>query len=179
MGSMPGHVARSPEFAALDAALNANPQYFFDAYKGPMTLPKLIDEAVSQGIITAATRDHIKDHWQTPWPVTNDVLKRGLYWACRLSLYESGDLALPRPTPRPIATTWICGLPAQTFEVVSLVSMHQVTVMILTPPPGHEDMPSGQGNQPVWTTQAKTAPVDPGETEVEVHGQTRTVRPQY
>ncbi len=178
MGAMPGHVTRSPEFAALDAALNANPKYFFDAYKGNKSLPELIDEAVTQGIITPETREHIKKHWQTPWPSVNEVLRRGLYWACRLSLYESGDIALPRLTPRPIATSWICG-PYQHLEVNNLVTTHQVTMIILTPPPTEPTAPSGQGIQPVWTTQSKSEPVEPGEVEVETTHKTRTLRPQY
>ncbi len=186
MPSMPGHVTKTTEFEYLDTALTTNPKKFEKGYDSPSKQVKLLlQKAVQDGVITPGIEQHVLQHWLgSNWPNAadvEDILQRGLLWAVRLSLYENGLEDSPRTTPLPIRSVWICAGPTTSthFELTSLVSDRQVTLIFFTPEPAQNPAPAGNYLQPIWTTRSEPSfPFQLGkEVQVDDWQHTITVRP--
>ena len=191
MPNMPGTVTKTRTFTAMDGFWNANPATFMTAYQ-TSSFAALLNDAVAKGLITPAVAAHVNTHWLNQyWPTASarDVLHRGLYWTMRVAVHEDagGPNEKPRPVPLPICCAWICsgGKPKNgkaRFEVISIESPQQVTLLFLTPSPQGlwGDEPEGPF-QPIWATRHIHFPVDNGEHELEQwpasKPTTRTVRP--
>ncbi len=185
MSTMPGRVTKTPAFESFDSHVYADLKAFEEKYGKPPQIDDLLEDAVQRGIITDGTRQHVRADWlQLYWPKAthaNRILQRGLYWAVRLARYIDGDDTKgERKAALPLCSVWICtgeyGDPR--FEVVSLVSEHQVTVIFLTPPPEKDlSLPSGLAMQPIWSTRCEAFPEVPGERLIDTWYQTVTVRP--
>ncbi|MEN8160388.1 MAG: hypothetical protein ABFS41_09995 [Myxococcota bacterium] len=166
MASMPGVVTKTLTFIQMDAAWTANPAAFLNDYAN-----KEFDNLLASAPVKQATKQHVSADWvpsSDDWlgPHAKQVIRRGLYWAMRVALYENAGTEdeKPRKQALPICSAWVCsGAPGKQkkkpggkkdvprFEVVSLESPHQVTLLILTPPPSTN--PHGdQLLQPVWAT---------------------------
>ncbi len=182
MASMPGLVTKTKTFTVMDAAWSANPANYLSDYAN-----KEFDNLLASAPVQQGTKTHVKDDWVDPlkdWlgADAKQVIRRGLYWAMRVALYENAGEPdeKPRQKPLPICSAWVCsGAPSKQkpgkkkkkdvprFEVVSLESQHQVTLLLLTPPP--TTSPVGNSTfQPVWATR-QLDPYGPeaGEFELE------------
>jgi hypothetical protein len=185
MASMPGLVTKTLTFIDMDAAWSADPVTYLNDYAN-----KEFDELLGLAPVKPATKQHVTADWVDPlkdWlgADAKQVIRRGLYWAMRFALYENAGGAdeKQRKCALPICSAWVCsGAPGKQkpkkngkapakdvprFEVVSLESEHQVTLLFLTPPPAAN--PVGKDLlQPVWATR-QLDPYGPeaGETELE------------
>jgi hypothetical protein len=186
MASMPGLVTKTLTFIDMDAAWSANAATYLNDYAN-----KEFDNLLAAAPVKQATKQHVNADWVDPlkdWlgEDAKQVIRRGLYWAMRVALYEDagGANEKPRKKALPICSVWVCsGAPGKQkpkkngkaaakkdvprFEVVSLESEHQVTLLFLTPPPATS--PVGNSRlQPVWATR-QLDPYGPeaGETELE------------
>jgi len=191
MPNMPGTVTKTKTFTAMDGFWSADPATFMNAYD-TSTFTALLNDAVNKGLIPQAVADHVTTHWLNQyWPTAaaRDVLHRGLYWAMRVAVHEeAGGLnEKARISPLPICCAWICsgGKPKngkERFEVISIESAQQVTLLFLTPSPKGlwGDEPIGPF-QPIWATRHVDFLVDNGEHQLEqwpaIAPTTRTVRP--
>jgi hypothetical protein len=193
MPNMPGTVTKTRTFTAMDAFWSADPAQFMADYDSSGFAALLVD-AVNKNLISQAVADHVTHHWLNQyWPTAEarDVLHRGLYWAMRVAVHENagGPNETTRAAPLPICCAWICsgGKPKNgkaRFEVISIESAQQVTLLFLTPSPTGlwGDEPIGP-YQPIWATRHIHFPVDNGEHQLEQWGPTparpttRTVRP--
>jgi hypothetical protein len=193
MPNMPGTVTKTRTFTAMDGFWSADPTSFMNAY-ATSSFAALLADAVGKGLIPQAVANHVTTHWLNQyWPTAGarDVLQRGLYWAMRVALYEDagGPNEHLRTAALPICCGWICsGGKAkggkERFEVISIESAQQVTLLFLTPSPKGlwGDEPIGPF-QPIWATRHIHFPTDNGEHELEQWGPaggaktTRTVRP--
>jgi hypothetical protein len=192
MPNMPGSVTKTATFDAMDAIWSGNPEARMAEYDQASSITALLDAAEANKWITKEIRTHVEQHWLDKyWPKAEaqEVLQRGLYWAMRVAAFHDGNLSRRRynaqglPDPLPICCAWICsgGKPKgekPRFEVISLESDHQVTVLFLTPPPKGlwGDEPEGS-LQRVWSTRREEFGVDNGETKLEHWKKTYTVRP--
>ena len=195
MPNMPGTVTKTSTFAKMDKKWSIDPNARMIEYDTTNFTTLLADAVTKHGWIPQTVADHVKNHWL---PSTGyfgvadaqDVLQRGLYWAMRVAVFKNaGDPAneTKRNAPLPICCAWVCsgGKPKNNrnlFEVITLESDRQVTLLFLTPAPKN----AGNGKvgsplQPVWATRRIEFALDPGEKELEQWPPntptTRTVRP--
>jgi hypothetical protein len=192
MPNMPGSVTKTSTFEFMDTIWSGNPEARMVEYDQAASLDKLLDAAETAKWITPQIRKHIEDHWlKKYWPKVDaeEVLQRGLYWAMRVAAFKDGNLARRRynpqgaPDPLPLCCVWVCsgGKPKgekPRFEVISIESDHQVTVLFLTPPPKGLWGDEHEGSlQRVWSTRREEFALDNGETKLESWRHTITARP--
>jgi hypothetical protein len=182
MSIMPGRVTKTIGFESFDKEISNNHKLYQERYAKDPQIDELLDQAVQDGIITDDTRKHVRADWlQAFWPKVkhaNRILQRGLYWAVYAARHDEDGVE--RTAPLPICSLWVCtgeyGDPR--FEVASIVSKQQVTVVFLTPPPEKElKLPPGPALQPVWSTRSEAYPEVPGEKLIGTWFNTVTVRP--
>jgi hypothetical protein len=136
MGTMPG-VNRGRHFAELDLRFGGDPEEFLPVYD-------LALEALESGRslselagarVAAEDAQHFSEHWLGQWwpehqPVET-VLRAGLVEA----IGQARDAELP------LQTIVVSGA-LDAFEVVVIRGRHQVTMLLVTPPPpGTADVP--------------------------------------
>jgi hypothetical protein len=195
MSTMPGTVTRTYTFAQMDVVWSVDPHARMKEYETAPDIPKLLSDAVANGWIGQEVADHVTDHWlNTYWPTADaqDVLQRGLYWAMRVAAFHDGDLTRRRAKALPIGCLWVCsGGKAHKkdpnnpkdkdfarFEVISVETDHQLTLLLLTPPPAKLPPEKAEGSlQRVWSTRRSEFGLDAGETKLEQWRTTCTVRP--
>jgi hypothetical protein len=195
MATMPGTVTKTYTFNQMDVIWSADPHARMLEYANAPDIPKLLSDAVANNWISQDVADHVTDHWlNTYWPTADaqDVLHRGLYWAMRVAAFHDGDLSRRRTKALPISCAWICSggkthkkdpsnpkdKDFQRFEVVSFESDHQLTLLLLTPPPAKLVPEKNEGPlQRVWSTRRSEFGLDAGETKLEQWRTTFTVRP--
>jgi hypothetical protein len=193
MPNMPSTVTKTSTFSMMDTFWSPDPEARMNEYNAAASFKALLDDARINNWITQSVFDHVNDHWlQTYWPGTDpqEVLHRGLYWAMRVAAFHDGDLSRRRmdaqgnPDPLPICCAWVCSggkmkKKKARFEVVSIESDHQLTLLFLTPPP--EDLaPDKEKEGPlqrIWSTRDIDFDVEKGETKLEDWQQTVTARP--
>jgi hypothetical protein len=190
---MPGTVTKTSTFSMMDTFWNPDPETRMKEYASAPDIHKLLADAVAKGWIQQGVANHVTDHWlKTYWPGTDpqEVLHRGLYWAMRVAAFHDGDLSRRRmdaqgkPDPLPICCAWVCSggkmkKKKARFEVVSLESDQQLTLLLLTPPP--EDLTDEKEKegplQRIWSTRDTDFGVEFGETKLEDWQHTVTARP--
>jgi hypothetical protein len=202
MPSMPGTVTKTATFRNMDTIWSADPETRMTEYDAAQDLQTLLNDALNKyHWISPTVANHVIKHWLPHsgyFGVADaaDVLQRGLYWAMRVAAFRDGDLTRRRtnaqgqPVPLPICCAWVCSggkseASKKRFEVITLESDHQVTLLFLTPPPkGATDGNPASPLQPVWATRRIEFKVYPGEKVLEQWGPptakkptTRTVRP--
>jgi hypothetical protein len=190
MASMPGRVTRTITFKAMDEQWSGAQEAFLTAYDtSSEQLDKLLDDAVTAGVIRAEVAEHVKKHWLGAyWPNADAraVLQRGLYWGMRVSLYEDGELKLRRKTALPVSCVWICSSGGYSsyekkrpyFDVTVVESAYQVTLLFITPDPHGDEVPDPGCFQPVWSTRHEDFQPVPGELQIgQPWEHTITVRP--
>jgi hypothetical protein len=189
MPNMPGTVTKTHTFTAMDAVWSGDPEARMNDYEA-QSFATLLAKAVADGWITQHVADHVTNHWlDLYWPTAaaRDVLHRGLYWAMRVAAFHEGDLTRRRSNPLPLCCAWVCSGgkpkgPRSRFEVISIESDQQVTLLFLTPSPLGlwGDEPLGP-LQPIWATRHLHFGVDNGEKQLETwpaaSPTTVTVRP--
>jgi hypothetical protein len=188
MPNMPGTVTKTKTFTAMDKIWSSDPAKRLTEYKNAADIKSLLADAVTNNWISQPVADHVTKHWlDAYWPSAQaqDVLHRGLYWAMRVAVYTNAGEATEkvRPSPLPICCAWICsGGKAKKgrarFEVISIESDSQVTLLLLTPPPEGlwGDEPIGP-YQRIWATRRSDFGKDNGEHLIETWKTTLTVRP--
>ena len=192
MPSMPGTVTKTKTFTAMDAFWNADPAGKMSDYD-KKDFDTLLNEAVSD----PKMRDHVRNHWIDKngyfgAAEAEDVLRRGLYWAMRVAVYEDagGQNEKTRAKVLPIYCAWVCsgGKPhpkkkqQSLFEVITLESDWQVTLLFLTPSAAGAGWGrKGDPLQRVWATRRIEFEKYNGEEQLEEWpadtATTRTVRP--
>lgn len=186
MSTMPGTVTKTETFRQMDVTWSVAPEVRMTEYQNAPDIPKLLADAVAKNWISQDVADHVTEHWLDKyWPgaEAQDVLQRGLYWAMRVAAFHEGDLLRRRSKSLPICCAWVCsgGKPKNKkarFEVISLESDHQLTLLFLTPPPECLPQEKAEGPfQPVWSTRRTDFGLDAGETKLEQWRSTNTVRP--
>jgi len=192
MPSMPSTVTKTKTFTAMDGFWSANQASLMADYDTAAFQTLLDDAVLKHGWIKDEVRKHVEDHWLNDYWSTaeaRDVLHRGLYWAMRVAVFEHAGESTEkrRSAPLPICSAWVCsgGKPKgkkTRFEVITLESSHQVTLLFLTPSPAlAEDGKPGNPLQPVWVTQRIEFAKGQGEEQLEewpsAKPTTRTVRP--
>ena len=66
MSIMPGPVTKAHQFARLDSSLSTNPHFFEHRYDTQAEeILVLLEEAVRDGVLDNAMRNHIKNEWVT------------------------------------------------------------------------------------------------------------------
>ena len=202
MPSMPGTVTKTATFRNMDTIWSADPETRMTEYDAAQDLQTLLNDALNKyHWISPTVANHVAKHWLPHSGYfgaadAQDVLQRGLYWTMRVAVFRDGDLTKRRTdaqgnrAPLPICCAWVCsgGKPKNgknLFEVITLESDRQVTLLFLTPSPkGATNGKAGSPLQPVWATRRIEFALDPGEHELEQWGPpsgkkptTRTVRP--
>jgi hypothetical protein len=97
MASMPGLVTKTLTFIDMDAAWSANPATYLNDYAN-----KEFDNLLATAPVKQATKQHVTADWVDPlkdWlgGDAKQVIRRGLYWAMRVALYE--DAGGPTRSP--------------------------------------------------------------------------------
>lgn len=172
MSVMPGAVAKPPMLEKLDNLSSKKDKFeqAFTALKGaPASVDGIIAVARAHKIITTdAEEAHLRNHWFGDWWTNHTtkpaVIKHGLIKACDLAIKEQ----------KLLDCYWVCS--GDLFQVSSMTSPQQVTVMILTPPPPTSAITSFPDKEDIWIAKKKPATVPAGQVEVSAGDGVHVVR---
>ncbi len=167
MSTMPGAVAKPPILERLDK-LSSDKSAFEDAFTDlKATLPianELIKWGKDHGLIqTKAEEDHLRDHWFGTWWQNHkkkpEVVKHGLVKAFNLAVDQQ----------KHFDCYWVCS--ADMFQLFSLLSPHQVTVLVFTPEPPYQTNTAFPDEEDIWLAKDKLLGSKAGEQlEADVDG---------
>ncbi len=161
MSVMPGTVAKPPLLERLDQ-LSSDKVEFETAYNDLKTTNPTVNDLIQWGwnhdlIETKAEENHLRNHWLGNWWPTyttkEAVIKHGLLKAFELAIDQQ----------KHFDCYWVCS--GAYFQVLSLLSPHQVTVLVLTPSPGYLHTNAFPDAEDIWAAKEKPATPVPGQQE--------------